>query len=125
MRELEEEYLKTMHEYHELTKNGLYSKIWKWWGYGLVWFVIWFSSMLLAALPITRLYFTAKIHEYKAVQQTINNIRKTPQDNMELRGIGLEIARWNGWVDFWRTWDSVPIVDFYIPNDINYLQPME
>lgn len=114
-----EEYLELMREYHSLTKNW----IWRCYGMGVAWTVLLIASFMLLCLPVSRLYFMAKYHEYQAVKQTIEIARTSTKPNdFELRGIQVVAAQWNGWVAYWSVWNRVPGVDFYIPDDIKNLE---
>jgi hypothetical protein len=116
-----EEYLSLLKEYHSLTKNW----IWRCYGMGVAWTVLLITSAMLMMVPVSRLYFTAKINEFHAVKTTIENAReKRNMNDFELRGIQVVAAQWNGWKAYWKTWDRVPVVDFYIPDDIKSLEPI-
>lgn len=117
-----EEYLSLLREYHALTKNWIF----RCYGMGVAWTILLITSAMLMMLPVSRLYFTAKYHEYQAVKATIElarHIEKT--DDFERRGIQTTIAQWNGWLAYWRTWNSVPIVEMYIPDDIEHLEEIK
>jgi hypothetical protein len=117
-----DEYLQLLREYHELTKNWVV----RWYGMGIAWTIAFIASAMIAMLPISRLYFVAKYHEYNAVKTTIELARnsKTHMD-IELRGIQVLAAQWNGWLAYWKTWDTVPIVDFYIPDGIKNIEEIK
>lgn len=117
-----EEYISLLKEYHNLTKNW----IWRCYGMGVAWTVLLITSAMLMMVPISRLYFTAKIAEFQAVKATIEEARTNPDyHEVELRGIQVEVSKWNGWKAYWKVWDRVPGVDFYIPDDIKYLEPIK
>jgi hypothetical protein len=90
------------------------------------WIILVVSSTLLFSWPITSAYLHAKISEYKAVESSIQLARVTRyMSDYELRGIQVTIAEWNGWLAFWNSLDSNPIIDLYIPEEIHNLKPME
>ena len=116
------EYLDLMREYHNLTKNW----IWRCYGMGVAWTVVLIASAMLAVLPVSRLYFTAKYQEYSAVKATIETARKSTSINgLELRGIQVVAAQWNGWVAYWSVWNNIPLVEMYIPDDIKLMEPIK
>lgn len=113
------EYLNLLKEYHYLTKNW----IWRCYGMGVAWTVLLIASAMLAFLPVSRLYFTAKFNEYLGVKHTIEEARANPNEKLwETRGVTALAAQWNGWLAYWRTWNEIPVIDFYIPDDIKTLE---
>ena len=122
MKEQSEEYINLLKEYHSLTKNW----IWRCYGMGVAWTVVLIASAMLAFLPVSRLYFTAKYQEYSAVKTTIEIARANPDHHeVELRGIQVVVTNWNGWKAYWSVWNNVPIVEMYIPDDIKLLEPIK
>jgi hypothetical protein len=125
MKDTEKQYIECLEEYHQIVKNGLSTKVFKWWGIGILWIVILIGSMLMAAIPVSRLYFIGKYHEFKAVKQSIELARIYHKEDIELRGISSVIAQWNGWLSFWQALNEVPILDFYIPDSIRLIEEMK
>lgn len=116
------EFIQLLREYHGLTKNW----IWRCYGMGLAWTILLITSAMLAFLPVSRLYFVAKYNEYNAVKSTIETARSLHNKaDFELRGIQQVAAQWNGWVAYWKSWNQVPVIDFYIPDDIKSLEPIQ
>lgn len=85
---------------------------------------------MLFAWPVTTAYLNAKCSEYEAVRVSIDLARQNISDDpdrheQELRGIQVIIAEWNGWRAFWNKLDQHKIMDYYIPERIHDLKPME
>lgn len=94
------------------------------------WIVLFAATTMLFAWPITVAYLDAKCSEYKAIHMSIDHARARIKENphrneQELRGIQVIIAEWNGWRAFWNKLDEHPIMDYYIPERIHELTPME
>lgn len=96
------------------------------------WMILLAASVALFSWPITLGYLNAKCAEYEAVSKSIRDariIQKLDKDRIhgdyELRGIQVMIAEWNGWREFWNELDKHPLMDYYIPERLHQLKPME
>ena len=85
------------------------------------------SSLMLISLPTCRMYMYARMNEFNAVSTSIElaRIQHPAKLDSEMRGIQVVIASWNGWLAYWQTWNRVSILEFYIPNAIDKLEPMK
>lgn len=122
-----EEFLSIIQELREQLWSVPKGWFWKTYAYALSWVILVIATGMIGLWPISQMYLRAKIYEYQAVKMTIHHARELhPKlEDTELRGIQADVAKWNGWLAYWQAWNKIPFVDFYIPDQINNLEPME
>ena len=80
-----------------------------------------FFAIVLIGVPL-RIHLEAKCYEYKIISEILN---RTPVTEVGYLVNKYHIIEYNGWVAYWQTLDKVPIIEIFIPSDINSLKPIK
>lgn len=80
--------------------------------------------MALIVMPLNRISLWGIESERNALQSSINNARQI-QNNIEVAAITMQIAKFNGDLASLQYYDSLPIIGWYIPDNVSKLQPIQ
>lgn len=83
-----------------------------------------FAVIFLMAWPICYYEDLAKVEKYKAFQQTIESARYEEDHQLENIRILKEITEKNEWLAYTKFWNDTLLLDWFIPDAIEQLEPI-
>lgn len=82
--------------------------------------------MLLILLPINRMIINGEIAEFKSVENTLYNARTDKKiSNFEIAAIQQKVVDNNRWLASNKFYNSIPIIEWYIPDEVDNLEPIK
>ena len=92
--------------------------------------VIGFVSIIIAlvlcvAIPIDRVNNNAALREFNSIKNTVETARTRNPNDYERAALQIKIADANGWLAKAKYYNSIPVMRWGWPNEVDRLEPIK